>query len=385
VVILAVKPNTIPTTVSTAPCDSRWAAVNLLTDWERLQPAWDRFVDQHNKGSIFHTSSMVRAFHKAKGHEVLPLAAVDQVGEIMALLVAVRVQTLPDPLGRVSSRSIFYAEPLCYENTTSVAALSTLIAMHDRFMRHRVLFTEVRPLQAAGPERAALERCGYEYIDYLNYVIDLSPSLDELWIRMRKSARRGVQRCQHRGFQIREIDTRDGIALLYHFLKLSYGKSGVPLVHRSLFDAAFAELHPRGIVKLLATYDGDTPVAMDSLLTFKGRTIAWYGGGERMTGISPFDYLQWYEIGWARDQGCTVYDFGGAGWPHEPYGVREYKAKFGGDLVCYGRYRKVYSRWKLGLAERLYQGARHILAPRRNGRKVSPQTSQYSLRNGQNK
>ena len=32
-----------------------------------------------------------------------------------------------------------------------------------------------------------------------------------------------------------------------------------------------------------------------------------------------------------------MYDFGGAGKPDEEYGVRDFKAKFGGELVCYGR------------------------------------------------
>jgi hypothetical protein len=44
--------------------------------------------------------------------------------------------------------------------------------------------------------------------------------------------------------------------------------------------------------------------------------------------------------------------------------VREYKAKFGGELVCYGRYRKVYSPWKLRLAERAYQFGRTVIAPK---------------------
>ena len=37
------------------------------------------------------------------------------------------------------------------------------------------------------------------------------------------------------------------------------------------------------------------------------------------------------------EKGYRVYDFGGAGKPNEEYGVREFKAKFGGNLVCYGR------------------------------------------------
>ena len=344
--------------------DTPAKVVNLLAHWQRLQMTWDRFVERHEKGSIFHLSHMIRAFQAAKGHTVLPLAAVDGSGEIIALLVAVRVQTLPDPFGRIASRSILYAEPLCHDDPLSINALATLIFEHDRFMRHRVLFTEVRPLFAAGPERTALEQCGYQYSDYLNYLIDLTPPLKALQTQMHKSVRRGIRKCEQRGYQAREVDTLAGIEQLYHFLELTYRNAKVPLADRSLFEAAFAELHPRGMIKLIATYDGDTPLAMDSLLTFKGRSYAWYGGMVRLTGISPFDCLQWYEIAWAKQQGCALYDFGGAGWPNEPYGVREYKAKFGGELVNFGRYRKVNSPWKLALAERAYQFGRTFISPK---------------------
>jgi len=329
-----------------------------------MRNTWDQFVTSHPKGSAFHTSNMVKVFQAAKGHSVLPLAAVDSCGAIIALLVAVKVQTLPAPFGRVSSRSILYGEPLCNEDPMSVAALAELVEIHDRRMSNQVLFTEVRPLCGPGPERQALERNDYEFQEYLNYIIDLSPPIESLWKNMRKSARRGVRQCERRGFHIRELNSREDVEQLYAILKTTYHRAQVPLADSSLFEAAFEELHPRGMLRLIATYEGDTPLAMDSLLTFNGRTFAWYGGLERITGISPFDYLQWYEIVWARCHGCEIYDFGGAGWPNEPYGVRDYKAKFGGELVSFGRYRKIHRPLTKRLAERAYQLGRAILAPK---------------------
>lgn len=346
-----------------------WKVVNLF-DSQQSDDAgltcelWDRYVDEHPKGSIFHTSPMIRAMQSAKNHSVLPLAALDSSGNIVAMLVGVRVQTLPDPLGRISSRSIFYAEPICNEDSLAVDALQALIEEHDQSMSGRVLFAEVRPLCASGTERSALEQEGYEFTDYLNYVIDLNQPLETLWSKLTKSARRGVRQCEKRGFHIRELESREDVHLLYEFLKSTYRRAQVPLADVSLFEAVFDELHPRGMIQLLATYDGDTPMAMDSLLTYKGRTFAWYGGLERVTGVSPFDYLQWYEIVWAKEHGSQIYDFGGAGLPNEPYGVREYKAKFGGELVCFGRYRKVYSQWKMRLARHAYQIGRAVVAPK---------------------
>ena len=55
------------------------------------------------------------------------------------------------------------------------------------------------------------------------------------------------------------------------------------------------------------------------------------------------------------------YDFGGAGWPDEEYGPRDFKAKFGGDLVCYGRYRRIYAKYTLGVVSSTYELVRQVL------------------------
>jgi serine/alanine adding enzyme len=351
------------TTLLTAISTS-WKAVNLLSDWDEFQPAWDDFVDRHPKGSVFHTSAMVRVFASAKGHKVMPLAAISEAGEILSLLVAVRVQTLPHVLGTVSSRCVWYAEPLCTDSPEGVDSLTQLIALNDRHHQRRTLFAEVRPLHASGAERVALERDGYEYLDYLNFLIDTTQPIEEIWKRVHQSAHSHVRKCEKRGFEVRHLEGPDCVDILYDFLRLTYGRAGVPLADRSLFEAAYRILKPLGMIEFIAVYDNDKPVAADTLLLFNRRAFAWYGGSLRLNGVSPDTFMQWREVAWASENGFEWYDFGGAGWPNVPYGVRDFKASFGGELVCYGRYRKVYSRWKLALAERAYEIGRNVIAPK---------------------
>ncbi len=340
------------TTVMSAK-STHWQTVNLLNDRQRWHTAWDDFVRQHPKGSAFHTSQMVRVWEAAKGHTPLPLAAVGEDGQIRSLLLAVRVQTLPHVFGAVSSRSVWYAEPLCRDDDESIDSLCAIISEHDRTMGRRVLFTEVRPLHASGPERIALERCGYKYLDYLNYVSDTTQTTEDLWKRMRHSAHSNIRKCERKGLHIRHLETPACVDLLYDMLKLTYGRADVPLAHRSLFEAAYKILKPQDMIEFVAVYDGEKLLGIDVMLLFEKQVFSWYGGSLRIPGVSPLDYLQWHEIEWSCENSFARYDFGGAGWPNVPYGVRDFKAKFGGDLVCYGRYRKVYSRWKMMLAERV--------------------------------
>src|SRR5437870_5658219 len=134
---------------------------------------WNEFVRRHPKGSIFHTPHMMDVFRSARHHQPMFLAALDNSGEILALLASVRVQTLPEPFGRFASRSIFYAQPICSDNADGSRALAAIVAEHDRRMKSRVLFTEVRPLAAPGPEANAFAASGYDYEPYLNFLVDL--------------------------------------------------------------------------------------------------------------------------------------------------------------------------------------------------------------------
>lgn len=323
------------------------------------EQVWEDFVQQHPKGTIFHTQAMYNVF--AATHHYTPyfLAAIDERGAVLALLLAVRVQTMPDPLGWIASRSIFYAEPICRDDEDGVAALTALIRRHDKYMHHRVLFTEVRPIWEPGAERVALEACGYEYYGYLNFMMDLARPADTIFNGMIKSCRADIRRSKKRGLTVEEVNTPEGVELLYHFANLSYERSRVPLADKSLFDAALREL-PAGVPRIFVAYHEGAPLAADIILYYKNLVYAWYGGVQRVRGVSPVECLTWHGIEQGSNAGFTHYDFGGAGKPEEDYGPRDFKAKFGGELVNYGRYRKIYDPRKLAIAERAYELRREI-------------------------
>jgi hypothetical protein len=348
---------TIPTPIRVA---ASFEVLDLIAHWDSLQPKWDEFVDAHPKGNVFHTSEIVRVYEHTKGHRPLAIAAVADTGEILALLVATRVQTLPNPLGAISSRSIWYAEPLCFDDDLSIAALAKLVGEHDHIMQRNTLFTEIRPLFAPGAERIALEQCGYQYLDYLNYIIDLSGDHDAVWKRMRRDARRSVQKSEKAGCIAYEVDAASSIEPLYQFLQLSYHHAGVPMADISLFHSAVKYLQGRIKLRVTAVKQNDEVLTMGATLTYKDLSFDWYCGTVRRPQFSPVDYLKWHEFCRSQNDGCTKFDMGGAGWPDEAYGVRDFKAKFGGALVQFGRYRKTHAPWKLALAERVYQFKRKL-------------------------
>ena len=324
-------------------------------------PSWNDYVAAHPKGAIFHTLEMIDVFRATPNHEPFAVAALDADKRIVALLVAVRIETISGLASALASRSIFYAEPLCDDSDDGIVALKSLIEEHDRVMSRRTLFAEVRPLLEPEAERVALEACGHRHLDYLNYIVDLKCGRESLWSKLSKSSRKKIRRSERRGVEVQIDNSPQGVDRMYDLVRMSYARSNVPLADVAMFHAAL-EMLPADCVDVRIAWHQDTPVAGGIVLKYKRAIFAWYGGSRRVSGIVPFDCLTWDEIRWGAENGCKSYDFGGAGWPDEEYGPRDFKAKFGGELVRYGRYRKVYSPLKLRLVETAYQTARRLFS-----------------------
>jgi serine/alanine adding enzyme len=320
--------------------------------------AWDSYVQQHPSGSIFHTRAMIRAFQATGNIQPRALAAIDESGELVALLVSCHVKTLRD-FSSFSSRSVHYAEPLCDPTPVGMAALQKLLKRHDEHMRDRSLLCEVRSICEPGRERDALLQCGYDHRDYINYIVELDTSVEELWSRVNKNLRQKIRGTFRKEIELRDDNSVAGVERLYRLLQSSYGRARVPLMGRDLFEAALEHL-PAECVRIRTAFDGDKPIASIMSLLYGGRVFSWYGGTLRIAGLSPFACLVWDDIRWGVEHGFGCYDFGGAGWPHEDYGPRKFKASFGGTEVRYGRYLLTYSKLRLRLAEMAYGVSRRL-------------------------
>ncbi len=325
-------------------------------DWEHDQ--WDAYVLQHPKGTIFHTQAMIRAFACSRDFQPLSLAAIDQSGKVVALLSSFRVMTLRR-LPAFASRAIQYAEPLCDSSTEGVEALKQLIGLHDQRIGAQSLLSEVRSIAEPGVERDVLRACNYTYADYINYLVDLQKPVEELWSQLNKRLRQRIRATFRAKLEIRDDNSRDGVDRLYKVLQYSFSRAKVPLVSRDLFEPTLEHL-PAESVRIRTAFQQGEPVASIFSLLFGDRVFSWYGGTLRLNGRSPFACIVWDDIEWGCRNGYKIYDFGGAGWPHEEYGPRKFKAGFGGQQVRYGRYLLPHSRIRYRIAELAYGVSRKM-------------------------
>ncbi len=327
-------------------------------------PKWDSFVASHSKGTVFHTSAMIRTMASTKRHAPFAHAAVDQQGNICAMLVAVKISTLGRWADPIAARSIFYAEPICLETPNGLEGVALLLQHHDSHMRRRTLFAEVRPFFEHFAEIDPLVVEKYEKLGYLNFELLLNQTEERLFEGLDPKCRNNVRSSMRRGLVVREVTPISGLDRFYAMVSESYSGSKVPLADRSLFESAFREMPPPICRLFIAEYEGNVAAAA-CFLAYKGRVVYWYAGAKRIKGIAAMTLILWEAIMTYSIEGYEVFDFAGAGWEGEDYGPGKFKAKFGGTLTKFGRYRKVYSPWKLKCATSVYQIIRGWIAPAR--------------------
>jgi serine/alanine adding enzyme len=324
---------------------------------------WRRFVYEHPQCSIFHTPEMFQVFSHAKGHHPTLWAAVGNGGHVLALLLPVRITLIDGLLRHFTTRAVAYDGVLCAPGAEGQEALARLLYTYKRRVKGELLFTELRNLSNREAVRPILDEHGFVYEDHLNYLIDLKRPpeaiLQSIGRRTRKKIRRGLRQGE---VVVEEAKEREQVVACYDLLRQSYLASQVPLADRSLFEAAFDLLYPKGMVRFTLARVGQTPVAASVELIYKDLIYGWYGGVDRDYGsYVPNELLMWHILEWGAENGYGLYDFGGAGKPDEEYGVRDFKAKFGGELVCFGRNTCVHAPFLLRLSELGYRIYRRLL------------------------
>jgi len=79
-------------------------------------------------------------------------------------------------------------------------------------------------------------------------------------------------------------------------------------------------------------------------VTMPGKGVyEWFACGKdgEYKNIFPSSVTKYAGMKYAAENGFKIFDMMGAGKPNEPYGVRDFKAEFGGELVEHGRFRYI--------------------------------------------
>jgi Uncharacterized protein involved in methicillin resistance len=311
---------------------------------------WDEFVFNHPHGNIFQTKSIYDVYKATKNYTPIRICSINKVtGDIEGVLLGVIINEINnvfggDFLSSFSTHSVVHSGPLVLNNSSEI--LSKLIVKYDKTVKKKSLYNEIWNLC---DRRSSLDNLNnYIYEDHLNFLINLDNSEDELWRDIHKARKKNINRATKSGVIVEEVNNKNMIPIFYNLLEETYNNVKIPLADITLFESAFEQLVPKNMAKFFLAKRDEEYIGARAVLIYKDFVHDWYAGASNNSlSFYPNDLLVWHILKWSIENNYKVFDFGGAGKPDVEYGPREFKRRFGGKLVNYGRYRLTYSPLKM--------------------------------------
>ena len=318
---------------------------------------WSDFVLNHPHGNFFQTPEVFEIFKGTEHYESLFFAVMDETEKIKGTLLAVIQKESPGILGYFSSRTIVWGGPLIYpsDEEKEGAVLGMLLDELVRQANSRAIYIQVRNLYDMSHYRDEFRKKGFIYNPHLNYIVE-TKNREETEKKISPSKMRQVRKSFKSGARIIEPRDIEQVEAFYNILKsLYHTRVKRPLPRWSFFKAFYERSKNNESGKyFLIEYKGRIIGGIMCPIT-TGRIIyEWYVAGQdseyNRQGIYPSVLAAWAPIDYALDNGLQYFDFMGAGKPGQDSGVREFKARFGGKIVEYGRYERINNKllFKLG-------------------------------------
>jgi lipid II:glycine glycyltransferase (peptidoglycan interpeptide bridge formation enzyme) len=255
------------------------------------------------------------------------------------------------PGGQVTTQQISI---LVVDDDVNVSAM--ILKEYDKIVGKKAVYAQFRNQWNMKDAIVMYNDHGYVYENHLDIIIDLGKSESALWSEIHSKRRNEIRRAYKEGTEFKELTRRADIDTIYDILSAVYRSGKLPIVDKSMFVAAFETLYPRDMARFFgATYENEV-IGVMCVLLYRKTVYDWFAGSlSKYHSKYPNDLIPWEVFKWAKAHGYTQFDFGGAGRPDRKYGVREYKKKFGGQLVDYGRFEKIYRPVKLKIAKTGYR------------------------------
>ena len=311
--------------------------IKLLTYSDIDPQQWQSLVERSPYATWFQTPEAYH-FYASNTAEMMPYAVgVAEDGCLVGVVVGYITQEKSLVKQFFTCRFIVIGGPLVDADISDEALVALLNAVKRAFTPYTLHFTpiyiETRNFHDYSKWKSVFEANGFAYQPHLNIQVACNDqhSMSEQRIRqVKKAVKSGAEIC--------EASSEQEIRDWYQILRQLYRqKVRTPLWSEDFF----LQFYLNGVGKyLLVKYEGKVIGGMMCPIFADKAIYEWYvcGLDEEYKEQYPSVMATYAAISYAKQNGIQIFDFMGAGVPDKPYGVRDFKMEFGGELVEHGRY-----------------------------------------------
>ena len=194
-----------------------------------------------------------------------------------------------------------------------------------------------RTTQDSVIRKEAFEKAGFTYQPHLDFHIDCTDE-EAMWARLSDNRKRQIKRAMQHGVHIEEAQNEQEIEAWYKILETLYRtKVKTPLFPLSFFLTFYRQRLGK---YLLVKHEGQI-IGGIMCPVWNGKCIyEWFvcGDDKMYKEQYPSVMSTYAAMEYAQKNGLPRFDLMGAGKPDKAYSVRDFKARFGGQEVEYGRW-----------------------------------------------
>lgn len=303
--------------------------------------AINRFLSKHPSNTVFQ-SPLYHHFYLGLHHfKPIYFLLCDEKGNVLGVLLAVIIHEGNGLVSLISARCVVYGGPIIKQDNPDY--LDALLKSLNKVARNKCLFTQFRNFRIWSDEAIAVfEQNGFKFRDRLNILLNTTEK-NQLLKNMSASRRRQIRKALASGAQIREASSLSEVRTFYLILKDLYRfKVRKPLPKWEFFEAFFNQLIPESGILLLVWHQQQIIGGILAPITPKTCISELYivGLDNQFPVQHPSVLATWAAMDYAIAHQIPIFDFMGLGKPDVPYGVRDFKVRFGGTVVNLGRFGK---------------------------------------------
>ncbi|MCQ2146349.1 MAG: GNAT family N-acetyltransferase [Bacteroidales bacterium] len=312
---------------------------------------WEGLLESSSTATFFQSEACYEFYDSLSFMDPFVFAVAD-CGQLKGAIIGY-VQKEKNPIKQFFTKRAIIPGGALLADDISGESLRELLDACKAGLRKKAIYIEMRNFNDYSAHRDVFDQCGFEYCPHLNFHINTS-SMDVVQENLGKSRKRDIRTSFRDGAEIVENPTLDDVRSYYSILKNLYAmKVKTPLFPFEFFEKLFVS--GLGIYRLVKV--DDEIVGGTLCVAQKGKALyEWFACGKdgAFKSIFPSTVATFSGIKYAALHGFPLFDMMGAGKPSEGYGVRDFKAKFGGTLVEHGRFLHVsapffYSIGRLGV------------------------------------
>ena len=252
---------------------------------------------------------------------------VERAGKLCAVCVGY-VTKEPNPIKQFFTRRAIIIGGVAVAANGAKEDVVILLSYVRKELKPKTIYIETRIFNDFSLWKEAFEAAGFVYKPHLNFHVD--PATNNLSDNRKRQLKKSDAVVSE---GVSELEIREWYEVLSELYRT---KVKTPLLPIDFFLEAYRQ----GIAKfLLVKHEGR--IIGGSMVVADERTVyEWFecGLNAECKDQYPSVMATWGGIQLAHQSGCTRYDMMGAGEPGVPYGVRDFKAEFGGQMVEHGRF-----------------------------------------------